>query len=75
MPTLIPRYNKLTYFAKGDLNEHFKDILFMGRGAMYKLKGKNALILPHRFRKPIEFFEMLGISDAKKYYIPKVDDD
>lgn len=75
MPSPIPRYNNLNYFTKGEVKEHFKDILMMGRGVMYKLKNKNIMLLPQKFRKPIDFYEMLQTTDAEKYLKFKPVDD
>lgn len=66
IPGIIPRLNSQVHFQEGQVKEHFKAISFF-RGVTYKANGKTMLLIPERFRKSKDLFDMLDKSDAKKY--------
>lgn len=66
LPSLIPRRNIHVHFEANQVRENF-GAYSPFRGITYKVNGKTMLIVPDRFRKPIDLYEMLEASDAKKY--------
>lgn len=67
---MVPRYNSKFHFNEGELTEHFNAISFF-RGITYKANGRTIILIPDRFRKSSDLFEMLQQSDAKKYTNPQ----
>lgn len=66
MPGIMPRRNQLFHFNGGDVEEHF-NALSLFRGLTYKAKGRTMLLVPDRFRKSVDLFDMLHAADSKKY--------
>lgn len=68
MPGLAPRRNELFHFNRGEVEENFK-ALSMFRGLTYKVKDRTMLLVPERFRRSVDLFDMLNAADSKKYQI------
>lgn len=62
----MPRFNNRLHFKEGDVREHFK-ALSLWRELTYKINGQNMLIVPTRFRKSNDLYDMLNKTDAMKY--------
>lgn len=65
--SMIPTFPLKFPFKKGELCESFKTKLFFLRPVNFKLNGQRVFLLPHRFRQPMDLFEMLPKDQAKKY--------
>lgn len=68
MPGVLPRRNQLFHFGRGDVVEKFRTLSFF-RGLTYKVKGRTMLLIPGRFRKSVDLFDMLHEADSKKYQL------
>lgn len=66
MPGIIPRQNIQFIFAKGQAMEDFNGYSPL-KYIHYKINGKSMLLVPERFRKPADLYDMLHGSDSKKY--------
>lgn len=66
MPGWLPRRNQLFHFNRGEVAEKFNALSFF-RGLTYKVKGRSMLLIPERFRKSVDLYEMLNEADSKKY--------
>lgn len=64
--SIIPKRNHQVHFQSGDVKEHFGAISIF-QGLTYRVKGRSMLLVPDRFRKPSDLFNMLHVSDSKKY--------
>lgn len=66
IPGIVPRFDQKVHFQKGEVKEHFGALSFF-RGVTYKINNRNVVIIPDRFRRPTDLFEMIQDSDAAKY--------
>lgn len=66
MPGILPRRNELFHFSRGDVKENFKAFSLF-RGLTYTVKGRTMLMVPERFRRSVDLFDMLNPADSKKY--------
>lgn len=65
-PGMLPRRNNKYHFEKGDLRENF-NALSVFRNLSYKINNKALLLVPDRFRKQSDLYNLLDQSDALKY--------
>lgn len=66
VPGVLPRRNQLFHFSRGEVEEKF-NTLSIFRGLTYKVKGRTMLLVPGRFRKSVDLYDMLHDADSKKY--------
>lgn len=68
VPGLLPRRNQLFHFNRGEVVENFNAKSFF-RGLTYKVKDRTMLLVPERFRRSVDLFDMLNAADSKKYQV------
>lgn len=66
VPGILPRRNELFHFNQGEVVENFNTLSFF-RGLSYKVKDRTMLLVPERFRRAVDLFDMLNAADSKKY--------